>query len=33
MPIFWADLSHLPDQLASARQAIDELREANPESV
>jgi hypothetical protein len=33
MPIFWADLSHIPDQLLSARQAIDELRAANPETV
>ena len=33
MPIFWADLSHNPDQLLMARQAIDELRAANPETV
>jgi|GEM_PF-293167 len=33
MPIFWADLSHTPDQLLMARQAIDELRAANPETV
>lgn len=33
MPIFWADLSHLSDQLAAARQAVDELREENPETV
>ena len=33
MPVFWADLSHFPDQLTAARQAIDELRASHPESV
>ena len=33
LPIFWTDLSHLTEQLTLARQAIDELRETNPETV
>lgn len=33
IPIFWTDLSHLLEELTLARQAIDELRESNPESV
>jgi hypothetical protein len=33
MPIFWADLSHLPEHLLMARQAIDELRVSHPDSV
>jgi hypothetical protein len=33
MPIFWADLSHVPGPLALAREAIDDLRVSHPEST
>lgn len=33
MPLFWTDLSHVPDQLLIARQAIDELRDSDHEPI